>query len=87
MADISAKVFSRPEWKMWKFSMQEDGDGTTLVIGYVIGRSSADTPYRTSVEYRTFILARSPQPPLGKRNGSALLLYILPAGAWASNRI
>lgn len=44
--------------------------------GYVVGWFSADTSYRTSVEYRLFILARFPQPPLDKRNGSALLFFI-----------
>lgn len=55
--------------------MQEDCVDTPLVFGYVVG-SIADTAYQTSVEYRLFILARFPQPPLDKRNGSTLLLYI-----------
>ena len=55
--------------------MQEDSDGAPLVFDYVVG-ISAGTAYQASVEYRLFILARFPQPPLDKRNGSTLLLYI-----------
>ena len=54
--------------------MQEDSDGTPLVFDYVVG-FSAGTAYHASVEYQLFILARFPQPPLDKRNGSTLLFY------------
>ena len=59
---------------MWKFSMQEDSDSAPLVLDYVVS-VAADTAYQASVEYRLFILARFPQPPLDKRNGSTLLFY------------
>ena len=61
--------------------MQEDSDGAPLVFDYVVG-ISAGTAYQASVEYRLFILARFPQPPLDKRNGSTLLFTNRPMEPW-----
>ena len=74
------KCFRKSVVEMWKISMQEDGDDAALVP-WLCYRSSADTSYWASVEYRLFILARFPHPPLDKRDGSTLLFLL--NGCWS----